>query len=191
MKYFLFIFLLILIVSCKEKGNGKGMEDVSKTLEERGMEIAMTTKGVLGKNLIGTINKKGTAAALEFCNLKAYPLTDSMATVHKASIKRVSDRYRNPENKANEKEMEIIEHYKKIISEGSDIIPILETAGEQVSFYYPIVTNDMCLQCHGIPNESIKRETLKSLSNLYSNDRATGYQANQVRGIWSIQFDKQ
>ena len=176
----------------KRMGQEKGerMGDTSKNLEERGMEIAMSTKGVLGKNLIGTIKKKGTAAALEFCNLKAFPLTDSMSTVHQATIKRVSDRYRNPDNKANEKELAIIEQYKKIISEGSDIKPILDTTGEQVSFYYPIVTNDLCLQCHGIPNKSIKQETLKSLSNLYPNDLATGYQANQVRGIWSIQFDK-
>ena len=48
----------------------------------------------------------------------------------------------------------------------------------------------MCLQCHGKPNQDIKRPTLNSLANLYPEDKATGYSINQVRGIWSISFDK-
>ncbi|WP_232771598.1 hypothetical protein [Tenacibaculum sp. Bg11-29] len=54
---------------------------------ERGLKYALTTKSVLGKNLMSTIQKEGTLAALNFCNERAYPLTDSMSIIHKATIK--------------------------------------------------------------------------------------------------------
>lgn len=42
------------------------------------------------------IQQKGTIAALDFCNVQAIPLTNSMSTHYNAVIKRVSDRNRNP-----------------------------------------------------------------------------------------------
>lgn len=48
----------------------------------------------------------------------------------------------------------------------------------------------MCLQCHGKPAEQINPATLKKLSELYPADKAVGYDIDQVRGIWSIQFKK-
>ena len=45
----------------------------------------------------------------------------------------------------------------------------------------------MCLQCHGTEKE-VSPETYKAIKNLYPKDRALGYAENEVRGIWSIQF---
>lgn len=44
---------------------------------------------------------------------------------------------------------------------------------------------------HNSQKETVKLETLNSLSDLYPNDFALGYQANEIRRVWSIQFDKQ
>jgi mono/diheme cytochrome c family protein len=168
---------------------GKQSAVIEKTgPKEKGLHFALETKKVLGKNLMGTLQKKGTLEALQFCNEKAYPLTDSMATRFKAAIKRVSDKPRNPANKANEKEAEIIEHYKKVIAKNESIEPIIESDNNQHIFYYPITTNSMCLQCHGKPGEQIKPSLLKSLKELYPDDEAIGYDTNEVRGIWSISF---
>ncbi len=57
-----------------------------------------------------------------------------------------------------------------------------------VGFYAPIITNTLCLQCHGKPGSDIKPKVLASLKDLYPNDMAKGYDANQVRGLWSIDF---
>lgn len=137
---------------------------------------------------MGTIQKKGTVEALEFCNEKAYPLTDSMAVKFNATIKRVSDKPRNIKNKATIKEVEIINQYKKMVADKSDIKPITETIDGKTQFYYPIVTNSMCLQCHGTPNKQIKPVTLEKLAMLYPKDKAQNYDVNQVRGIWNITF---
>ncbi|HLV69636.1 MAG TPA: DUF3365 domain-containing protein [Xanthomarina sp.] len=184
------------------KGNGmgkkKGMhkkqastETQDLTYEEKGLKFALGTKAVLGKNLMGTIQKKGTLAAVEFCNIKAYPLTDSMSVVYNANIKRVSDKPRNPENKANTKELQHIESFKKVLAANEEPKPILEEYEDVVNFYYPITTNSMCLQCHGTPNKELDTEAYKTIKALYPKDMAIGYDVNEVRGIWSITFNKE
>lgn len=156
----------------------------------QGMHYALTTKGVLGKNLMGTIKAKGTEAAVTFCNTKAYPLTDSMATFHNVNIKRVSDKPRNPENQANEKELAHIQTFKNAIAKGEETKPIIEEQGKAIRFYAPIKTNEMCLQCHG-KKESLAESVRSKIGELYPDDKATGYDMNQIRGIWSIEFPKE
>lgn len=157
---------------------------------DHGLEYALNTQAVLGKNLMQAIQKSGTLGALSFCNEKAYPLTDSMSVVHNAIIKRVSDKPRNQSNQANDQELEYIETFKQIIANKESVNPIVKDSDSQVQIYYPILTNAMCLQCHGQSNKSIKPSTLKELNILYPHDKAIGYNENEVRGIWSVTFDK-
>ncbi|WP_405563199.1 DUF3365 domain-containing protein [Polaribacter sp. Asnod6-C07] len=163
---------------------------ISLTYKERGLEYALSTKAVLGKNLMSKIQKNGTLAALEFCNIKAYPLTDSMSVVNKATIKRVSDKPRDQKNIASNIENGYINIFKENVKTNTKSDPILVISEKKVKFYYPIITNRMCLQCHGNTNSDIEFSTLDKIKNLYPEDLATGYQENQVRGIWSITFDK-
>ncbi len=160
-----------------------------KTFADIGLEYALGTKKVLGKNLMGTIQKKGTIEALDFCNIQAIPLTDSMSVKYNASIKRVSDKNRNQNNKANAEELFYIEQFKKEIADNKESKPVVVDKGDKVQFYYPIPTNTMCLQCHGKP-ENIKPEVRAKTLKLYPQDLAIGYGENEVRGIWSITFDK-
>lgn len=179
------------------QSNGQGMRngqsastDSNLSYEVRGLQYALSTKGQLGKNLLGTINKKGTKEAVTFCNERAYTLTDSMARVNYATIKRVSDKPRNQNNKANTVELGYIETFKTLVANQQEIKPIVEAVGNTVNFYYPITTNAMCLQCHGTLNKEIESDTYKTIKGLYPNDQAIGYDVDEVRGIWSITFDK-
>ena len=79
--------------------------------------------------------------------------------------------------------------FKELVKAGSNIDPIVEEINGEVNFYYPITTNTMCLQCHGTPNEQITSTTFNALNKLYPEDKATGYDLDQVRGIWSINFE--
>jgi len=179
------------------KGNGNGMNKQQAEVNfetlpygKRGLKYALATKAVLGKNLIGTIQKKGTLEALEFCNEKAYPLTDSMSVVHNAIIRRVSDKPRNAANQANMIELAHINSFKNDVKNNITPTPIVDQMDDSVNVYYPITTNTMCLQCHGKPNNDIDPKTVDALRRLYPNDKAIGYENNQVRGIWSIAFEK-
>jgi cytochrome c553 len=180
-----------------DKGNGKAMKecieeknDIKEFYTKRGLKYAMSTKKVLGKNLIGKIQKEGTLSALQFCNVKAFPLTDSLAVVHNATIKRVSDKPRNSKNKASTKENEYIAIFKADAKFNKESEPIVVETTEHVEFYYPIKTNGKCLQCHGKEGSEIKENILAEIHKLYPNDFARGYDINEVRGIWSIQFGK-
>jgi len=192
------IFLLTILIGitgCKnEKKNEinpvKETEKVSNA--DLGLKFAMSTKAQLGKNLMGTIQSKGTEEAVTFCNVRAYPLTDSMAIAQNVIIKRVSDKPRNSNNIASLKEIDHIEKFKKELTSGQKIEPIIEPLdNDSIQFYYPIVTNKMCLQCHGEPNKDIKSTVLEKLTDLYPDDKATGYSEDQVRGIWSITMKNQ
>lgn len=170
--------------------NGKKYAKVEspKTAEDIGMAYALSTKTVLGQNLMGTIQKKGTLAALNFCNIKAMPLTDSMAIKYNATIKRVTDKTRNPDNIANSEELKYINLYKAQVALNQEPKPSIIEKEDKIQFYYPITTNTMCLQCHGNSKE-ISTAVREKIVALYPNDLAIGYSENQVRGMWSIEFD--
>lgn len=184
---------LLYFTGCKEtpKSDKKldRVESPSKDYAEIGSNYAQSTQKELGKNLKGAIQKEGTLGAMEFCNVQAYPLTDSMAVVHQAKIKRVTDKPRNPTNQANDVELGYIESFKNTIASGDEVAPIVTEENGQVHFYSPIVTNAMCLQCHGKPKEQIQPATMTKLQELYPADQAIGYTENEVRGIWALVFE--
>lgn len=179
----------------KGKGKEKGKYKAESNLKElpygeRGLKYALSTKQVLGKNLMGKIQKEGTLAALEFCNIEAFPLTDSMAVYHNAKIKRVTDKPRNSKNKANNEEVKYINIFKNEVANNKESKPIVVKTSEVVKVYYPIKTNGMCLQCHGTPKTQILEKTFSKIKELYPNDKAVGYDINEVRGIWNVSFQK-
>src|SRR5690606_20267398 len=63
-----------------------------------GDSISMELKNVLLQNVGEAIQKGGTDYAVEFCNIQAMPLTDSIADHLKVYIQRLSDKNRNPDN---------------------------------------------------------------------------------------------
>lgn len=180
-----------------KKGDGKGIminrsiisEEIQNKNASIGMAHAMAAKKALGKNLVQAISEEGTIGAIEFCNTKAIALTDSISVMNNAVIRRVSDKTRNPKNAANEEELGYITYFKKLVATGKEPKPVVIRDNGEVNFYYPIVTNALCLQCHGKPQEQVLPETLATLKSLYPNDQATGYGDNQVRGVWSINFE--
>lgn len=172
-------------------GRGMGMEQSTQenTLAKTGMEIAQATQQQLGQNLMKAIEEGGPIHALAFCNVEAIPLTAQMEEEHNAVIKRVSDKNRNPDNAANKEEEYYITHFKHNMKEGTEPAPVVIPKEGKSKFYYPIVTNKMCLQCHGKPEE-MKPEVLQKIKELYPEDKALGYSENEVRGIWSIELEK-
>ena len=182
-----------------ESEHGKGMrkrknqtaEAPQETYAKIGMEYALAAKGALGKNLMKAIQQNGPVGAVEFCNVKALPLTDSISVMKNAIINRVSDKPRNTDNAANKEELGYITYFKKLVAAGKQPKPIVKTENGEVDFYFPITTNAMCLQCHGKPKEQIAPATLTALKNLYPKDKAVGYNENEVRGLWAINFDEE
>lgn len=160
-------------------------EDSPETVGEN---YAMSAQKALSLQLKKAIKKGGPAYAVDFCNVNAMPITDSVSNHFNAVIKRLSDRPRNPMNKANEEESRIIQDYKKSLASNGELDPTIIKGKDSTRFYLPIQTNAICLKCHGQPNSQIDQTTLAKLNELYPNDKAIGYNTNEIRGIWSIIF---
>ena len=156
--------------------------------KQKGMDMALATKKELGKNLMKALNEKGPVHAVEFCNIQAMPITSEKEEQYQAKIKRASDKPRNPNNKATSAEEVHINTFKNQLANDEKIEGIIEKNGNKFDFYYPIITNDMCLKCHGSVGQEIQDETYKTISLKYPEDLAVGYNVNEVRGIWHIEF---
>lgn len=193
---FTFLMLLSLLLSgCGNNDTDKITDQKTLTAAERsdykdkGMQLVSETQKNLGSNLVKAINEGGTIHALEFCNIKAYPLTDSMATALKAHITRVTDQPRNPDNAATERQLTYIRSAKQTLASGNNINPEISVVNGRVTGYYPIITNQMCMQCHGNEKGQIDENTLAKIKELYPNDLATGYEVGDLRGIWVVEMD--
>ncbi|MBT3920594.1 MAG: DUF3365 domain-containing protein [Flavobacteriaceae bacterium] len=179
------MFLVVLLSSfffssCSDNDNIVTVEDV-QNLEL----IVQNSQITLGKNLMHQINNFGTAASLDFCNVNAVSLLDSVSKSFDVNIKRVSDLNRNENNLANTDELSYILQCKELLNSGKKLAPLIEKKNNHLKAYFPITTNNMCLQCHG---KNIEPTISHKLDSLYPLDKAIGYDINQIRGIWVIKY---
>lgn len=191
--FFAFILLLVGISSSCGNNDVPAASDVQKDTTDyqaKGLEFATQAKNTLGKNLVNAINTQGTENALSFCSTRAIALTDSVAASLDVKLKRVSDKNRNPENAANSDELNYIESIKKASVKGEKLKPLVKENGNTVTAYYPILTDQLCMQCHGKTTTDISPATMTKLKTIYPTDLATDYSINEVRGIWVVQMKK-
>ncbi len=79
--------------------------------------------------------------------------------------------------------------FKQRAAAGTEPETIVEEMDGKTNLYFPIMTNSMCMQCHGKPGVDIENSTLAAIQGKYPEDKATGYSVNQVRGMWKVVFD--
>ena len=122
---------------------------------------------------------------MEFCNLQAASIIDSLNQEYNCTISRISEKNRNPGaglSSANEEEL------WHIFQEGALADTIIKR-NKNLVFYKPIkIGMPACLKCHGNPESDINEATRQKLQELYPKDLATGYQLNDFRGLWKIEF---
>jgi len=130
----------------------------------------------LGSVLKKTIKEQGPEAAIDFCSEKAMSITQNESESGAFQLKRISDKPRNPENKASEKELQLMKQIKQDLQD-KNVKKVYKIEGIT---YMPLITKSLCLTCHGtdIP-EKVKNRLTKN----YPEDKATGYQENQLRGL--------
>ncbi|MDA7744526.1 DUF3365 domain-containing protein [bacterium] len=135
--------------SKKQDSETSASADSSINYLKLGKDLAMQAKAGLANKLVKAISEKGSDGAVEFCNIQAMPITDSMSVLLNAHLKRVSDHPRNPANQANDSELEYIKRWKAARAAGTEQAPIAQEIDGKMVGYYPIVTNQLCMQCHG------------------------------------------
>ena len=158
---------------------------------DKGKQIAAATFTALSQQLQKAVKEGGIPNAIQYCNLAAYPITDSLSQVHQAVIKRTSLKNRNPKNKTTEIERIVLKDFEKKTAEGQALKPIVKSLNDQtVTFYAPIQLNEFCLNCHGKLGETLTSENYTFIKKHYPEDKAIGYLSGELRGMWSIQLNK-
>jgi len=138
--------------------------------------------------LLLKLREGGVPTALTYCQAYTLPITDSLSQQYGVTIRRVSNKNRNPLNKANKLESFLIKGYENDLHEKKDPEPRLVLKNDTVLYYKPILTQALCLQCHGTVGQQITEEHAALIQKLYPYDKAINYQLNQVRGLWQISF---
>lgn len=158
----------------------------------QGKMAAEAMQARLFAKLQNAMKEGGIPAAIEYCSLQALPSTDSLASEYGLGIRRTSLRLRNPANKPDELERQLLEAYQYNKENQLPLEENVQRIGETHFLYtQPILIHQpLCLSCHGKAGEEIAAESLQLLDSLYPNDRARGYQMGDFRGIWSIRLSR-
>ncbi|MCY1721181.1 DUF3365 domain-containing protein [Prolixibacteraceae bacterium Z1-6] len=174
----LFIFLL----GCSTKIDSGTYAGI----QQKGREVSAVAQTTLLKNVGSAIQKGGPQYAVEFCNLEAADIIGNINAQYNCTISRVSAKNRNPNNAL------VSEQEKTLwmIFQQTELTDTVIRGNKQQLVYYKTIKIGMpvCLKCHGNPESDINTPTLQKLHELYPNDQATGYQINDFRGLWKIEF---
>lgn len=160
---------------------------------QRGRAIVAETFSLLSSNLQSAIQQGGVSNALPFCSLAASPLTSGMAGKHGVTIRRVTHKARNPADKADAIELEILKQFKAALPNATATNPplpvVINLGANTTTFFSPIVlNNELCLKCHGEPGKDISADNVAVIQRLYPQDEATGFRLGDLRGAWRIDF---
>jgi len=181
-------FIPLILIALMFTGTGCKQNQSDQEIIEKGAAISGELLKALMAELNVEIQKNGVPAAIDYCSLHAIPITDSISRAEEVEISRVSHRYRNPSNAANEKEIEMIEKYISQQREGEELLPQVVTEKGHKIYYGPILlAAPLCLKCHGPYNE-IDAEVKNTLNEKYPNDQAVDFNLNEVRGMFKIRF---
>jgi hypothetical protein len=190
---FLFFCIFLLISSCENPSKTTKLTDkeLKNLAIAEGDLVSQVTQMVLASKLKEIVQEKGIAQALEYCNVNAYPIVDSLEEVYHIKVKRASLKTRNPGDTPNKMERSVINDFSQQIEKGltPEVKAILDD--ENVHYFKPIIISaELCLKCHGQIGSDILEKDYEIIKGLYPNDNATGHKLGDLRGIWSITFKK-
>lgn len=154
-------------------------------------ELASELQGSLAKRLMAAMEDGGPTEAVEVCQEVAQRLTEKSARMEPpAEITRTALRVRNPVNRPDEHSAQVMQSWESTLAKGNEAKPDIRINDGSVIVHRPIMTAELCLQCHGEPSE-MKASTRSLIREYYPDDAATGFQAGDLRGAFRIEFGRQ
>lgn len=185
----LLVFLIGLgLWTCSPNNNSDSAQVWTEELvQERGIEITKTIGSTLVKTVQQQMSEGGVEAALSYCRVEALPITDSLAQNFNVAVKRTAQKTRNPANNPDDNERRILTQ----MSAQSEPKLVVEIGSDgKAAFYQPIILQPFCQTCHGTPGESMTLQTDSLIKIHYPEDRATGFEPGNLRGMWAVYFEK-
>lgn len=160
---------------------------------QQGSAIAGSVAQGLAQRLQAELKEKGAYGAVDFCSKTALVLTDSLVATQPAgvSIKRTSNRIRNPLNRPDTLEAEALAWFDSVHAATGKIPQayVQAVSTDEVRFYKPLVIAPFCTQCHGGAGQ-IEPRVQKILNERYPEDRAVGYKPGDLRGVIRVSMPR-
>ncbi len=163
-----------------------------KAAVDEAKKITKAFGGALKKELKAAMKAGGPINALDVCNTRANPIAAEKAKEFNAIISRVSLKNRSPINIPNEWQKAVLEDFDARAAKGEDVkkmgfSEIVENDGKkQLRFMKALPVGEVCTKCHG---SNINENVQAKITELYPDDKATGYSLGQVRGAVVILKD--
>lgn len=188
--------LLIALVSlgCSKESSKVARDDTKvesdKVLGQKAAEriIARFSKE-LKSELLAAMKEGGAVNAVKVCRTKATEIAAAHSQGSLVTIRRISDRNRNPDNLATENEMAILATFADTIGACPPFVGQRTVTGSGETYYYykPIKVGQLCLKCHG-RTEALDPAALAALKKSYPDDKATGYEVGDLRGMFVVEM---
>lgn len=148
----------------------------------------------LGGRLTEVFQSDGVIKAIDVCKEEAYEITDRIEDEigKKVSIKRVSNKYRNPKNAPDKYEIEALTWFENQLILNNTLPKfygqkILRKNKEIIRYYKPMVVKTKCLLCHGDAETRLPK-VAKRINKYYPNDTAVDYQEGDFRGLIRVEM---
>jgi len=141
--------------------------------------------GQLKPRLMEAIAEGGPAHAVGVCAEVAPAIAHQLSEQSGWTIRRVSTRSRNPSAVADHWEAAMIRSFETRLAKGAEPGSLSEGefTPEGYRFAKAQIAEPLCLACHG---QTLAPEVAKLLAKHYPEDLATGYEAGQIRWIFSL-----
>lgn len=159
-----------------------------KLLENQAKQKLQPFAKQLKQTLKTSVKQGGLPQGIKVCSKVA----NEFALQHSTegwTISRTSLKYRNPKNKPNawlEQQLQTLEKMKdKGVTADKLLLSELVTtaSGNEFRLVKAIPTGKLCLNCHGT---NLSKQVQQTLTQLYPNDLATGFDLGDIRGAFVV-----
>lgn len=152
--------------------------------QSRGAELLAPYKQGLQEALRSGLSESAIAA-IGACQIQAPNIAQSLSH-DGVRVGRASDRLRNPANVAPDWVEPIMQGY---MADPSDRKPkSVRLSEDKVGYAEPIVLQPLCTVCHG---GAIAEPVASRINELYPEDRAVGFKAGDLRGVFWVEYPSQ
>ena len=162
-----------------------------ETVERVGSEASQTLMKNLGTQLKAALQSGGPEEALHVCQQVAQPLTvQTSEKLSTATVTRTALRVRNQANAPTEADRAVLSEWEALLASGKALPPskVISTGTNQAVYYKPIITESICLKCHGDPSE-FSPTLSQTLADLYPNDKAINFATGDLRGAFRVSIE--
>lgn len=164
------------------------------TPKEEGVKYIKMLGGTLKKNLQAQMKADKTGlSAMKFCTHKADELTKEVNSKlpKNATVRRTTLQSRNPNNQPDALDSAVMQQMISDMNGTKNEIgkPILVETINSYRVYKALVTQPVCLKCHGNAQQ-ITPEIQKMIQENYPKDQATKFKAGDLRGVIVSEIQK-